>query len=38
MNELEQALDNVVEHGIKVIDSLTPEQLAQVLAILDKVK
>ena len=38
MNELEQALDNVVEHGMKVIDSLTPEQLSEVMSILDKVK
>jgi hypothetical protein len=38
MNELEQALDNVVEHGMKVIDSLTPEQLKQVQDILGKVK
>jgi len=38
MNELEQALDNVVEHGMRVIDSLTPEQLAQVQSILEKVK
>jgi len=38
MNELEQALDNVVEHGVKVIDSLTPEQLKQVQEILGKVK
>lgn len=38
MNELEQALDNVVSHGMKVIDNLTPEQLAEVQAILGKVK
>jgi len=38
MNELEQALDNVVSDGMKVIDSLSPEQLSQVMAILEKVK
>jgi len=38
MNELEQALDNVVNDGIKVIDSLTPEQLSEVMSILEKVK
>ena len=38
MNELEQALDNVVSDGMKVIDSLSPEQLSQVMAILDKIK
>jgi len=38
MNKLEQALDNVVNDGIKVIDSLTPEQLSEVMSILEKVK
>jgi hypothetical protein len=38
MNELEKALDDVVDYGMKVIDTLTPEQLEQVKAILGKVK
>jgi len=38
MNELEQALDNVVDHGMKVIDALSPEQLSEVMAILEKIK
>ena len=38
MNELEQALNNVVSDGMKVIDNLTPEQLKQVQDILGKVK
>jgi len=38
MNELEQALDNVISDGMKVIDSLSPEQLKQVQDILGKVK
>jgi hypothetical protein len=38
MNELEKALDEVVDYGMKVIDSLSPEQLKQVQEILGKVK
>jgi len=38
MNEFNEAMNNVIDYGVKVIDSLPPEQLAQVLAILDKVK
>jgi len=38
MNELEKALEDVVDHGMKVIDSLSPEQLKQVKEILGKVK
>lgn len=38
MNELEKALDEVVDYGMKVIDSLTPEQLEKVMDILGKVK
>ena len=38
MNELDKALSDVVDYGMKVIDSLTPEQLEQVQSILGKVK
>ena len=38
MNELDKALNDVVDYGMKVIDSLTPEQLKQVQDILGKVK
>lgn len=38
MDKLEKALNDVVDEGMKVIDSLTPEQLEQVMAILGKVK
>ena len=38
MNELDKALADVVDHGMRVIDSLTPEQLKQVQDILGKVK
>jgi len=38
MNELEKALNNVVSDGMRVIDSLSPEQLKQVQDILGKVK
>jgi len=38
MNDFNEAMNDVIDYGMKVIDSLSPEQLAQVLAILDKVK
>jgi hypothetical protein len=38
MNELEKALNDVVDHGVKVIESLSPEEYNQVMAILGKVK
>jgi hypothetical protein len=38
MNELEQALEDVLDYGMKVIDNLTPEQLAKVQSILGDIK
>jgi hypothetical protein len=38
MNELEKALQDVLDYGMDVIDNLTPEQLEQVSYILGKVK
>ena len=38
MNELEQALEDVLDYGMKVIDNLTPEQLEQVKSILGDIK
>ena len=34
MDELEQALQDVLDYGMDVIDNLTPEQLEQVKTIL----
>jgi hypothetical protein len=33
MNELEKALEDVLDYGMNVIDNLTPEQLKQVMDI-----
>jgi len=30
MNELEEALQDVLDYGMEVIDNLTPEQLQQI--------
>jgi hypothetical protein len=38
MNELEQALEDVLDYGMSVIDNLTPEQLAEVQSILGDIK
>jgi hypothetical protein len=38
MNELEQALQDVLDYGMNVIDNLTPEQLAEVQSILGDIK
>ena len=38
MNELEKALEDVLDYGMKVIDNLTPEQLAEVQSILGDIK
>lgn len=38
MNELEQALEDVLDYGMSVIDNLTPEQLAEVQFILGDIK
>ena len=38
MNELEQALEDMLDYGMKVIDNLTPEQLAEVQSILGDIK
>lgn len=37
MNELEQALQDVLDYGMNVIDNLTPEQLEQVKNILGEI-
>jgi len=34
MNELEQALENVLDYGMKVIENLTDEEIAQLESIL----
>lgn len=34
MNDFEEAMQDVLDYGITVIDSLTPEQLEKVMAIL----
>ena len=38
MNELEQALENVLDYGMKVIDSLTDEEIAELESILGDIK
>jgi hypothetical protein len=38
MNELEQALEDMLDYGMNVIDNLTPEQLAEVQSILGDIK
>ncbi len=38
MNELEKALEDVLDYGMEVIDNLTPEQLAEVQSILGDIK
>ena len=38
MNELEQALEDILDYGMNVIDNLTPEQLAEVQSILGDIK
>jgi hypothetical protein len=38
MNELEQALEDMLDYGMSVIDNLTPEQLAEVQSILGDIK
>ena len=38
MNELEKALEDVLDYGMNVIDNLTPEQLAEVQSILGDIK
>jgi hypothetical protein len=38
MNELEQALEDVLDYGMNVIDNLTPEQLSEVMSILGDIK
>jgi hypothetical protein len=38
MNELEQALEDVLDYGMNVIDNLTPEQLQQVMEIFGEVE
>ena len=38
MNELEEALQDVLDYGMKVIDNLTPEQLQQVMKIFGEVE
>ncbi len=38
MNELEKALEDVLDYGMNVIDNLTPEQLKQVMDIMDGVE
>jgi hypothetical protein len=38
MNELEQALEDVLDYGMNVIDNLTPEQLSKVMSILGDIK
>lgn len=37
MDELEQALQDVLDYGMSVIDNLTPEQLEQVKNILGEI-
>lgn len=37
MNELEKALQDVLDYGMDVIDNLTPEQLEQVKSILGEI-
>lgn len=34
MNELEEAMQDVLDYGYTVINSLTPEQLEKVMSIL----
>ena len=38
MNELEKAIEDVLDDGMNVIDNLTPEQLAEVQSILGDIK
>jgi hypothetical protein len=38
MNELEQALEDVLDYGMNVIDNLTPEQLSKVMSILGDIR
>jgi len=38
MIELEQALEDVLDYGMNVIDNLTPEQLQQVMEIFGEVE
>jgi hypothetical protein len=38
MNELEQALEDVLDYGMNVIDNLTPEKLSEVMSILGDIK
>jgi hypothetical protein len=38
MNELEKALQDVLDYGMSVIDNLTPEQLARVQSILGEME
>jgi hypothetical protein len=38
MNEFEKAMNDVVDYGMKAIDNLTPEQLAEVQMILEGIK
>lgn len=36
-NEFEQAMQDVLDYGMSVIDNLTPEQIKQIEAIFGKV-
>jgi hypothetical protein len=38
MNELEQALEDVLDYGMNVIDNLTPEQLQKLTEIFGEDK
>lgn len=37
MDELEQALQDVLDYGMNVIDNLTPEQLEKIKTILGEI-
>jgi len=38
MNEFEEAMQNVLDYGMKAIDRLSPEEIAQLETILEGIK
>jgi predicted component of type VI protein secretion system len=38
MNEFEEAMQNVLDYGMKAIDKLSPEEIAQLESILKGIK
>jgi hypothetical protein len=38
MNEFEEAMQDVLDYGMKAIDNLTPEQLKQVMDIFEGIE